>query len=284
MKRTILSLTLALMASCVFGQTVEKLFEKYKAMPQVGSEYTTVDVSKEVEESSKQKLEDGDAAPNAMLTDVTLTGFKTGELLQLTLNDEQKQELAKDLLSLKGYNMLFEMNKNPEQKEDTTSILSYMVGKLNQMFSPQYELTAYGKEKGKMVNDILIVWDIWNTTVLGHFEGKMKKERFIKALTNDTFALYSSGHEEGEVVRMTDVAEDVKNGKVLYVINGEVHPECQSIDEAREYMISNNIHWNSESWIVGAAVKEKYPDTDMKVVVEWSEKDLTEKEEEHEKR
>ena len=289
MKRTILSLTLALMASCMFGQTVEKLFEKYKAISNATYEENTEEMRTAVEEAVKQKLGEGEGeikvtideynvTPNEL--DMTLTGFKKGEQLLLMLNDEQKQTLEQDILSLKGYETMFTMNDN-STPSDTTTILARMMG---QMFSPSYQLYAYGKGKGKKVSDVLLVWNIWNSTVLGRFEGKMSKDKFVKTLANDTFALYSNGHEDGKVVSYDDVLKDVKNGKVLFVINGEQHSEFQSIDEAREYMISSNIHWNSESWIVGAAVKEKYPDTDMKVVVEWSEKDLKEKEKEHEKR
>ena len=284
MKRTILSLTLALMASCMFGQTVEKLFEKYKAISNATYEENMEEMRTAVEEAVKQKLGEGEGeikvtideynvTPNEL--DVTLTGFKKGEQLLLMLNDEQKQTLEQDILSLKGYEMMFTMNDN-STPSDTTTILARMMG---QMFSPSYQLYAYGKGKGKKVSDVLLVWNIWNTTVLGQFLGKMSKDKFVKTLANDTFALYSNGHKDGKVFSFDYVLEDAKNGKVLFVINGEQHPEFHSIDEAREYMISNNIHWNSETWIVGATVKEKYPDTDMKVVIEWSEK-----EKEHEKR
>ena len=37
-------------------------------------------------------------------------------------------------------------------------------------------------------------------------------------------------------------------------------------------MKANGIRWNTESWIVGEAVKEKYPNTDKKVVIEFAEK------------
>jgi len=75
--------------------------------------------------------------------------------------------------------------------------------------------------------------------------------------------------ETDDVVDMKDVLEDVKNGNVLFVINGEEHPELHSLDEAKAYMDAKDFHFNNESWIVGSAVKEKYPNTDKKVVIEW---------------
>ena len=64
----------------------------------------------------------------------------------------------------------------------------------------------------------------------------------------------------------------MKNGNVLFVINGEEHPELHSLNEAKEYMRAHNISWN-ELWVIGAAVKEKYPNTDKKVVIEYSQKE-----------
>ena len=74
---------------------------------------------------------------------------------------------------------------------------------------------------------------------------------------------------DGEVVEMKDVLEEVKNGNVLFVINGKEYPDLHSTEEAAKYMEENDIHFNVESWVVGGAVKEKYPNTDKKVVIEF---------------
>ena len=42
---------------------------------------------------------------------------------------------------------------------------------------------------------------------------------------------------------------------------------------ASMYLAANDIHFNVESWIVGSAMKEKYPNTDKKVVIEFSRKE-----------
>jgi hypothetical protein len=34
-------------------------------------------------------------------------------------------------------------------------------------------------------------------------------------------------------------------------------------------MRTQDFHFNQESWVVGGAVKEKYPNTDKKVVIEF---------------
>ena len=71
---------------------------------------------------------------------------------------------------------------------------------------------------------------------------------------------------------MKDVLEEVNKGNVLIVIEGKEYPDLQSEKEGTEYMKANGIRWNTESWIVGEAVKEKYPNTDKKVVIEFAEK------------
>jgi hypothetical protein len=43
-------------------------------------------------------------------------------------------------------------------------------------------------------------------------------------------------------------------------------------------MQKNDFRFDQESWVVGGAVKEKYPHTDKKVVVEYSTKEPKEKE------
>jgi hypothetical protein len=57
----------------------------------------------------------------------------------------------------------------------------------------------------------------------------------------------------------------------------EEHPELHSVDEAKAYMDSINFHHNHETYVVGGGVKEKYPHTDKKVVIEWERSEKTEK-------
>lgn len=75
---------------------------------------------------------------------------------------------------------------------------------------------------------------------------------------------------EGKVVDMKDILKNVEKGDILFVINGEEHPELHSMKEADDYIKKNNIWFNHQSTIVGKALKEKYPNTDKKVVIEFS--------------
>lgn len=267
MKRTILSLTLALVTSGVFGQTATQLFAKWKTAEGAQYEETTEATRKEMEENmaketfgmSKEDYED------------VLKTFKKSEQIQLTLEDRQLQELAADIRALKGYETLFVQNDNKEPN-DSTSI----VGQLwNQTFAPKYQLVVYGKVKGNTVSDLFLRWDIWGKVVLGHIDCKVPKDKMLQAVFNgDAVSFCEDDEDEGNIVDMEEVKEEVKKGNVLFVIHGQEHPEFHFAEEARNYMISNGIRWDEESWVVGKkAVKEKYPDTDRKVVIEYSEKE-----------
>ena len=83
--------------------------------------------------------------------------------------------------------------------------------------------------------------------------------------------------EDVDAVDMKDVVKDAKDGNVLFVIDGKEIPELHSFEEAKEYMEKNNFHFNHESWVVGSAVKEKYPNTDKKVVIEFSRQEKKQK-------
>ena len=100
--------------------------------------------------------------------------------------------------------------------------------------------------------------------------------------TLDIAKMFTGGYDEEEddddddesnVIDMKDVLKEVENGEALIVINGEEHPELQSTKEAADYMEKHNISFNHENWIVGEAVKEKYPHTEKKVVIEFSRND-----------
>ena len=76
--------------------------------------------------------------------------------------------------------------------------------------------------------------------------------------------------EDEDAVNMKDVVKEVKDGNALIVINGKEYPELHSSEEAHEYMKAHDIWCNHENWIVGGAVKEKYPHTNKTVVIEFS--------------
>ena len=77
-------------------------------------------------------------------------------------------------------------------------------------------------------------------------------------------------------IDMKAVLEELKNGNALIVINGKEYPELHSTKEAAEYMKAHNIWFNNMSWMVGDVIKEKYPNTDKKVVIEYFQKEKKE--------
>lgn len=258
MKRTILSLTMLLCMGSAFGQTVDKLMAKWKAIE--GAEYqeTTAETRKSMEESREKES----AGLSKKDYDFLLKNFKKAEQIQMTLDDDQLEQLAKDIQALKGYETLFVQNDNKEPEEGKNMVQNM----INQTFNPNYQLRVYGKVKGNTVNDLLIRWDIWGKVAMAHVDVKAKKDFMLRSVLNGDLVSFE---EDGDVIEMKDVVGEVKSGNALIVIKGEEHPELHSEREAIEYMRAHNISWNSEMWVVGGAVKEKYPNTDKKVVIEF---------------
>jgi hypothetical protein len=180
------------------------------------------------------------------------------------VDEEQLAQLEEDIKALKGYEMLFVTNKNGGSDEDANVLRQMM----SEVFNPTIKLQCYGKVKGNKVSDLLMKVKAWETVVLMHIDTKVEKELVVKSIMEKEDVSYEQ-ENGGDVVDMKDVLEDVKNGNVLFVINGEEHPELHSTDEAKAYMDAKDFHFNNESWVVGSAVKEKYPNTDKKVVIEW---------------
>ena len=258
MKRTVILMAMALMVSVAFGQTVSNLIEKYRQLPK--AQYM---------ETSKETLKFYDENPDPALTEKERAqlkkNFKMSEVVQMEkLDEEQLAQLDEDIKALKGYEMLFITNKN-EGFDEGQNVLQQM---MSETFNPTIKLQCYGKVKGNVVSDILVRVDIWETVALMHLDTKVEKELMIKSIMEKEAVSFEQ-ESDGEEVDMKEMVNEVKAGHVLFVINGEEHPELHSLDEAKEYMRTQDFHFNQESWVVGGAVKEKYPNTDKKVVIEF---------------
>ena len=259
MKKILLSLALLLCVGSSFGQTAEKLMEKYKAFPGAEYEETTKATRKSIEESKEK----GTGGLSKEDYDFMLKNLKKVEQIQLTLDDDQLEQLNKDFCALKAYETLFMQNDNKEAEKGQ----NFIQNKINQTFNPNYQMRVYGKVKGNTVNDLLIRWDIWGEVAMAHVNGKFKKDLMLKSILSGDLVNFEEG---GNSIDMKDAVKEVKDGNALFVINGEEHPELHSEKDAIEYMSTHNISWNHESWVVGGAVKEKYPNTDKKVVIEYT--------------
>jgi len=259
MKQIFLSFIMLLCVGSAFGQTVDKLMAKWKTIEGVEYSETTEETRKSIEESREK----GSAGLSKEDYDFVMKNLKKVEQIQMTLDEDQMAQLANDLQALKGYETLFMQNDNKEPEEGKNMIQNM----INQTFNANYQMRFYGRVKGNIVNDLLIRWDIWGKVVLAHLDGKIKKDLILKSILGGDIVNFE---EDEDAVNMKDVAKEVKDGNALIVINGKEHPELHSTKEAHEYMKTNDIWCNNEMWIVGGAVKEKYPHTNKKVVIEFS--------------
>lgn len=256
--KQILCIAMLLIATSLQAQTAAKLIEKYRAFP--GAEYENT-----TEESLKQHDSDLTAEENARMK----KHFKKSEQVQMkNLNEEQLAQIEQDIKALKGYELLFTANKNTSYDEDK-NILKNMLAEV--MNPPSVKVRCYGKVKGKTVSDLLVRLEWLNTVALSHVDTKIDKALMTKALMADGALVTEYDDEDGEVVDMKDILKESENA--LIVINGKEYPDLHSTEDAAKYMEANDIHFNVESWIVGGAVKEKYPNTDKKVVIEFSRKE-----------
>ena len=280
MKKIILSLIVMLAVGSVYGQTAEKLIEKYKAMHGAKYENTT--------KESLEELEKEDSILSVEDIAKLKKHFKKSEQVQFQNADEEMlAEINKDIKALKNHELLFETIRNAgsESLEDSANLMQQMVADI---LNPTIKMRCYGKVDGKMVSDLLIRLDIWNTVALSYIDTKIDREIWMKALEKSNFAANDNENAEkaegkesvkavekladgiGNIADMKDILKDVEKGDALIVINGEEHPELHSTKEAAEYMKKHNIWFNNESWIVGDAVKDKYPNTDKRVVIEYT--------------
>lgn len=287
MKQLLLSLTMLLCLGNAFGQTPAKLIEKYKAMPGAAYENTT--------KESLEGLEKEDSILSAEDRAKLKKHFKKSEQVQFqNIDEEMLAQINQDIKAMKNHELLFETIRNAgsESLEDSANIVKQM---LADFLNPSIKMQCYGKVDGKMVSDLLLCVEIWNTVALSYIDTKIDRDIWMKAMEKSNF--YASDNEKaekaeskeavkavekladgiGNIVDMKDILKDVEKGDALIVINGEEHPELHSTKEASEYMKKHNIWFTHQTWVIGDAVKEKYPHTKKNVVIEFSREDEEQK-------
>ncbi|SDN85708.1 hypothetical protein SAMN04487900_10440 [Prevotella communis] len=268
MKQVLLSIMMLLCVGNAFGQTPAKLIEKYKAVPGAVYENTT--------NESLKGLEEGDTILSADEIAKLKKHFKKSEQVQIqNVSEEQLAEINKDIKALKNYELLFETVRNAgsESLGDSANVVKQ---KISDFLNPTVKMRCYGKVDGKMVSDLLIRLDIWNTVALSYIDTKIDRDVWMKLQEKSSFST-SDDDDDDSSVDMKETLKDVEKGNVLIVINGEEHPELHSTKEAEEYMRQQQISFNHQNWIVGKAVKEKYPHTKKNVVIEFSRNDKEQK-------
>ena len=291
MKKIILSLIVLLSVGNAYGQTVEKLMAKYKALPGAKYENTT--------KENLEEFEKDDSILSAEDIAQLKKHFKKSEQVQIqNPSEELLAQINKDIKALKGHELLFETSRNIESELSDNAVMQMV----SDFFNPSIKLQCYGKAEGKMISDLLVRVDIWNTVALSHIDTKIDRDIWMKALEKNYSATNDNEKVEDAVVEgivdgivddilveedtddnkaididMKAVLEELKNGNALIVINGKEYPELHSTKEAAEYMKAHNIWFNNMSWMVGDVIKEKYPNTDKKVVIEYSQKEEEQK-------
>jgi hypothetical protein len=260
MKKIILSMALLLCVGSMLGQTAEKLIEKWKAMPGVQYENTEM-TGDSIEMASDEEM----ATKGLSEEEIAFIrkNYKGTEQVTMEVDSILMETLNKDILSLKGYELLMVLNENNAPDEEGNIFQQLM----SQVMNPQSKLSVYGKEKKNVVEDVLVRWDIWNKVVLAHLNCKIKKESLEKVFSDDVVKF---DRDEDDAVDMKEMVKEVEAGNVLIVINGQEYPNLRSAKEADEWMRAQGISWNHETWVVGGSVKEKYPNTDKKVVIEFT--------------
>ena len=261
--KQILIIAMLLMACTTQAQTASKLIEKYRKLPNATYMDTSKETLKNIDENQDPAFTEEDRAQMKK-------NFKKSETVQIEKCDEELlAQIDKDIKALKGYELLFTTNKNGGSSDEDANVFRQM---MSDMWNPTIKSQCYGKVKGNTVSDILIRVDMWDTVALLYSDQKMDKELMVKSLMeSDGFNLKID--HDSEDVDMKDALEEVKNGNVLFIIGGKEYPDLHSLEEASEYMNDHDIWCNLESWYVGSIVKEKFPNTDKAVVIEFSRKE-----------
>ena len=270
MRQTLILGVLLLMSAALQAQTAAKLIKKYRAMP--GVEYH--DMTDSLHRGLMEDPTNTDVTLTQEEIDLYLKNLKRVETLEMQLSNDQMAELARDLKALKGYEMLCEVNENktPDQADN-------MLGQMwNNLMTPSIRVQIYGKAKGDTVSDMLYRIDIWGKVLLVYVDNKVPLTLFQKIANDGMIGIVDTSDlddiidiDDDDIVEWSDVKEAIKSNDVLIVINGKEYPDLHTAEEASEYMRANDIRWNHETLVVGGGVKERYPHTDKKVVIEFSE-------------
>ena len=187
MKQLLLSLTMLLCVGNAFGQTPAKLIEKYKAIP--GAVY---------ENTTQQSLKDLDKEDSILSVEEIAKlkkYFKKSEQVQIqNVSEELLAQINKDIKALKNHELLFETIRNAgsETSENSGEPNKLFTKMISDFLNPSIKFQCYGKVDGKMVSDLLVRVDIWNTVVLSYIDTKIDRDIWMKALEKSNLSFDSN--------------------------------------------------------------------------------------------
>ena len=103
------------------------------------------------------------------------------------VSEEQLAEINKDIKALKNHELLFETVRNAgsESLGDSANVVKQMI---SDFLNPTVKMRCYGKVDGKMVSDLLIRLDIWNTVALSYIDTKIDRDIWMKLQEKSSFS------------------------------------------------------------------------------------------------
>lgn len=241
MKKLLLSMAMLLCVGSILGQTADKLMKKYKGMKGVQYENITKRIMNLKEEDDPDMYR-------------VSRGLTKVEYLSGVLSSDKAEQLQQDLDALNGFERVYQ-----EKHNSNDGPFSMLKGDFKLFNNIQYYAVVDGEYFKELIARIDADANVGNLVTLIHLKGSIKQEDVPQMIQME---------ESTDV----NIKEEEKNGNVLIVINGQEYPSLHSAKEADEWMKARGIRWNHQNTIFGESdVKKKYPNTDKKVVIEFSE-------------
>lgn len=253
MKRTILSIALALCVGCVFGQS--KDFKSLADIEGVESIHIGKFLLNLATKNDGANLNLGDGASFNMKDGDFLKKIDNIRIYSTEDKDavSQMSKRVKNVLKSKGWEPLIEMTEEDGQKAK-----------------------IYQAKKGKRCT-IAIFTEEDDEASLLVITGKVDFA--------DLIAREMNGEEEAQKMSLSvkthtweDDEEDEKEPRkyrdCLIVIDGKIYPELHTQDEAVRYMFDHNMDWSGSpkdmNVLEGKDVKKKYPNSKKKMAFEYT--------------
>lgn len=274
MNRRILTILAAFMCALIVdAQTTDQLIKKWKSFKGAKSTNMTSNFKKALKSYKAEGEFDG--------VDYYFIekNFKKMYVLELPeLSESQQANLSKDIERLEGFEVLSSVSESTNANNDKGSdgVVNPIEKVMQSALASRVERQFYGRINGEYIEELLWRINIWDTDFICVWRGKAKADELMLFLMLKTKSIDGINVEENiEIGDSDDVSNDeiikiLKEGPVLVVTDGVIHPELKTEHDVTEYMVDNKIHLNHFTYITGKAVKKKYPKAKEKVVLECS--------------
>ena len=253
MKRTILSIALALCVGCVFGQSKE--FKSLADIEGVESVHIGKFLLNLAAKNNKGELDLGEGV---------FFNVKDGNLLKKIddiriYSTEDKDAVSpmstrvKNVLKSKGWEPLIEMTEEDGQK-----------AKIYQAKKGKHCTIAIFAEEDDEASLVVITGKVDFAELIAR---EMNEEEETQKMSLSVKTHNWEGDEEDE-------KEPRKYRDCLIVIDGKIYPDLHTQDEAVRYMFDHNMDWSGSpkdmNVLEGKDVKKKYPGSKKKMAFEYT--------------